>query len=55
MKRLLIEEKKNGWVVRVEGFIKISGEYVFKATEVIPMLEFIGEHVHGTKVAVEQK
>ena len=54
-KRIVIEEKKNGWIVRMEGFTKVDGEYVYKATETTDALELVGEHVHGTKVCVRQK
>lgn len=53
--RILIEEKKNGWTVKVDGFIKISGEYVYKATETIQLIEFIGEHIQNGKIKVDVK
>lgn len=54
-KRITVEEKKNGWEVRLDGFIKAGGEYVYKATETIQLLEFIGEHIQNGKVRVEAK
>lgn len=54
-KKIHIEEKKNGYVVYVEGCAKVGGEYVYKATELLTMLEFIGEQIYGTKVRVERR
>jgi len=53
--KVVIEQKKNGYVVTMNGFIKVSGEYVFKATEIITMLEFVGSAVEGAKVEVVRK
>ncbi len=55
MKTIRIEETKNGQLIRVNGFIKAEGPYVFKATELLQMLEFIGELVVGRKVEVREK
>lgn len=55
MKRILIEETKNGYIVRVQGFMKVDGPYVYKATEYIEMLEFIGEQIYGGKMKVERR
>lgn len=51
-KRVSLEETKNGWIVTMHGFIKVGDRYVFKSTEILPMLEFLGEHVYGEKVRV---
>lgn len=55
MKTISIKETKNGQLLQVSGFIKAEGQYVFKATEVMAMLEFIGELVVGRKVEVKEK
>jgi hypothetical protein len=55
MKKIVIEEKKNGWSVKAEGFIRINGEYVFKATEILGMLEFVGEHINERKIKIEER
>jgi len=55
IKTIVITEKKNGMAADFTGFIRVSGEYVFKATEFIQMLEYIGEHILGKKVEVKEK
>jgi hypothetical protein len=55
MKKIEIKETKNGQLVQVSGFIKAEGQYVFKATELLQMLEFVGELVVGRKVEVREK
>ncbi len=55
MKTIKIEETKNGFTVDVTGYIKVGGRYVFRATDILPMLEFIGEHINGRKVEVTEK
>ncbi len=55
MKKIELAETKNGYTVDVSGYIKVGGRYVFKATEQIAMLEFIGELVNGRKVAVTER
>lgn len=47
-----IEEKKNGWVVSISGGIYFTGEHVFKADEILKMIEFIGEALANGKVKV---
>lgn len=54
-KKILVEEKKNGWTVRVRGFIKINGDYVFKSTEILELIEFVGEAVLEKKIKVEKR
>lgn len=54
-KRILIEEMKNGYIVNIEGFMKVSGKYVYKSTEYLEMLEFIGEQIYGARVKVERR
>ncbi len=55
MKTIEIEETKNGYTVDVSGFIKSGGRYVFKATEHLAMLEFVGELINSRKVVVTEK
>lgn len=55
MKRILIEEQQNGWLVRMEGFSKVQGGYVYNGTEILRMIEIIGENVNGRKVYVEER
>lgn len=55
MKRVIIESTNNGWLVSVNGFMKDNGPYVFKSTEVLIMMEFIGEHCAEAKVRVERR
>ncbi len=55
MKTIKIKETKNGELVDVSGFIKAEGQYVFKATELLTMLEFVGELLVGRKVEVREK
>lgn len=55
MKKIDIEETKNGYTVDVSGFIKSGGRYVFKSTDYLTMVEFVGELVTGRKVSVIEK
>lgn len=55
MKTIKIEETKNGYTVDVSGYIKVGGRYVFKSTEQITLLEFIGELINGRKIGVIEK
>lgn len=55
MKEIKIKETNNGQIVKVEGFIKAKGEYVYKATELLSMLEFLGELILGRKIEVREK
>ncbi len=55
MKKIEIKETNNGQIVQVSGYIKSQGQYVFKSTELLTMLEFIGELVVGRKVEVREK
>ncbi len=55
MKSIKIKETKNGQLIEIGGFIKAEGQYVFKATELLQMLEFVGELLVGRKVEVREK
>ncbi len=55
MKNIIIKEANNGQLVKVDGFIKAKGEYVYKATELLQLVEFIGELLIGRKVEVREK
>ena len=46
---------QNGYIVMVEGTIKHNGEFVFKNTEELQMLEFIGEVMLDRKMSVKFK
>lgn len=48
-KKIYIEEKKNGYLVRVDGFTRVGGDYVYKATELEAMIEMIAEQITGRK------
>ncbi len=54
-KGIEIIETKNGYTVDVSGYIKVGGRYVFKSTEQLAMIEFIGELVNGRKIAVTER
>jgi len=55
MKTITIKETNNGQIIDVEGFIKAKGQYVYKATELLHMLEVIGELIIGRKIEVKEK
>lgn len=55
MKSIVVKATNNGWLVIVNGFMKDNGPYVFKSTEVLAMMEFIGEHCAEAKVRVERR
>ncbi len=55
MKTIKIEETKNGYTVDVSGYIKVGGRYVFKATEQLAMIEFIGELLNGRKITAVER
>jgi len=50
MKRIKVEEKHNGYVVTINDM-----EYVFKNTEEILLIEFIGEKIMDAKIQAELK
>ena len=54
-KSIEIEETKNGYTVDVSGYIKVGGRYVYKSTEQLSLIEFIGELINGRKVSVTEK
>lgn len=47
-----IRTTSNGYLVQLDG--DTSSEYVFKATELFEMLEFIGKHLFGRKIKVTE-
>lgn len=51
MEAVEIRTKSNGWVVQLDH--DTHREYVFKATEIKELIEFVGRHVHGRRVKVE--
>ncbi len=55
MKKIEIKEAMNGWKLEVAGFNKVNGPYVFKSTDILLMLEFVGENINGRKVDVIEK
>ena len=50
-----IKTKQNGYVVTINGAIRRKGEFVFKNTEELYMLEFIGEVMLDRKMSVTFK
>lgn len=50
MKHVIIKETNNGFLVNVH-----TTQYVFKSTEILGMLEFIGNIINGRKVEVKEK
>jgi hypothetical protein len=52
MLEIKVVEQTNGYTVNVQGSIKCNGVYVFKATEIIQLLEFVGGIVDGKRVQV---
>lgn len=54
-RQVKILETNNGYIITLENFGKAKGHYVFKATEILTMLEFVGEQIHGSKVKVERQ
>ena len=55
MKKIEIVEQKNGYLVTVHGCIRVDGPYVYKATELLQMLAFIGDLIIDAKVTVERR
>lgn len=54
-KRIFIEEAQSGWIVTVEGFLRVAGKYVFRSDETNKMVEFVAEHTTGFKAEVNFK
>lgn len=50
METIKIQTKNNGYVVQFD--YDAHKEYVYKSTEVMEMLEFVGRHIFGRKVKV---
>ncbi len=55
MKTITLAEKKNGYSVEIQGFIRKNGEYVYKATELVKLMEDVGELLLDSKIAVTLK
>lgn len=55
MKRIKIDFKQNGYLVTIEGLLKNNGEYVYKATEEIKLLEALGLAIIEKKIEVREK
>lgn len=55
MKSIIVKATNNGWLVIVNGFMKANGPYVYKSTEVLTMLEFLGELTAESKVKVDRR
>lgn len=51
MKKIDIQEVVNGFALIVDE----KNRYVFKATDVLDMLAFVGLHFYGKKVQVVEK
>ncbi len=55
MKKVEIIEKNNGWVVKYEGFIRVTGEYVYSAVDILKLIEGVGGHLNTKKIKVEER
>lgn len=51
MEAIEVVNKNNGYLVRLD--YDTHKEYVFKSTELLNMLEFIGNHAYGIKNKVK--
>lgn len=54
MKDIHISFKQNGYLVTVRGLLKNNGEYVYKATEELRLLETLGLALLDKKVEVKE-
>ncbi len=45
----------HGYLVTVKDSIRFNGEHVFKATEIIGMIEFVGKVILDRKIKVEER
>lgn len=50
-----IRTNNNGYVVEVEGSIKYNGEFVYRNTDEILMLEFVANVLLDKKMRVEYR
>lgn len=50
--KIEMTEVSNGYIVNITGVDGINKPYVFKATEILQMLEFAGKPLYGTKIKV---
>lgn len=50
--KINIAEKSNGYEVNIKNSIRYNGEYVYRAIDILPMLEVLGEAVLDKKVEV---
>lgn len=50
--KINIYEKSNGYEVNIKNSIRYNGEYVYRAIDILPMLEVLGEAVLDKKVEV---
>jgi len=53
--KLSVKDTNNGFIVEVEDSLRKAGLYIFKNTEIIAMLEFIGNIINDKKVKVEER
>lgn len=55
MKKITVYFKENGYLLVIDGAIKNSGEYVYKATEEFQLVERIGELLTGRKMEAKER
>lgn len=55
MKKIILKETNNGYIISVEGFLKNNGEYVYDNANLNVMLSTIGEQILDHKVKIELK
>lgn len=55
MRQIRIDFKHNGYLVTTSGLLKNNGEYVYKATEEIKLLEALGLALLEKKIEVKEK
>lgn len=53
--KINLRTNQNGYVVEIEGSIKHNGEFVYRNTDEILMLEFIAELLLDKKMRVEYR
>lgn len=53
--KLKITEVENGFVIETVDTLKHNGVYIFKNTDELKMLEFVGEVILDRKLVVTEK
>lgn len=52
---ITIDTTNNGYLVEIKSSLKNNGRYVFKSTETLLVLEFVGSILNDKKVAVKER